>query len=106
MTFVDTNEVVKFARLPSDFLTFSPDLKTAVTEGVNEPENNKLSVRLVDMKTSVVNERILTRANYSWLLDYREGVEGIAARFKWAAGSDGKDRLIYPAEENVVSSGK
>jgi hypothetical protein len=101
MTFVDTNEVRKFPRLPSDFITFSPDLKTAVTEGVNDPEHNKLSVKLIDMKTFAVHERILTRANHLWLLDYTDGTEGIAARFKWERGVDGKDRLIYPAEENV-----
>lgn len=106
MTFVDTNEVRKFPRLPSDFVTFSPDLGTAVTEGVNDPEHNRLSLRLIDMKTFAVNERILTRANYLWLLDYTDGVEGLAARFKWQPGPDGKDRLIYPAEETAGDRGK
>ena len=106
MSFVDRNEVRKFSSLPSDFIGFSPDLKTAVTEGVNEPEHNKLSVRLVDMETSKVKERTLTRTNYLWLLDYTDGVEGIAERFKWERGADGKDHLIYPAEENVKGRGR
>jgi hypothetical protein len=101
MTFVDTNEVRKFPRLPSDFIGLSPDLGTAVTEGMNDPEHNQLSVNLIDMKTFTVYERMLTRANYLWLLDYRDGVEGIAAHFKWERGADGKDRLIYPAVENA-----
>ena len=99
MTFVDRNEVRKYPRLPSAFITFSPDLETAVTEGVNDAEHNKLSLKLVDMKTSAVNERMLTRANYLWLLDYTDGVEGIAARLKWERGADGKDHLIYPPLE-------
>jgi hypothetical protein len=52
------------------------------------------------MKTSTVNERMLTRANHLWLLDYTDGVEGLAARLKWELGADGKDHLIYPAAEN------
>ena len=101
MTFVDRNEVRKYPRLPSDFIAFSPDLETAVTEGLNDAEHNKLSLKLVDMKTSAVNERMLTRANYLWLLDYTESVEGIAARLKWERGADGKDHLSYPAAENA-----
>ena len=106
MTFVDTNEVRKFRRLPSDLIGLSPDLGTAVTEGVNDLEHNKLSVNLIDMKTFAVNERMLTRANYLWLLDYNDGVEGIAAHFKWERAADGKDRLIYPAEENARDRSK
>ena len=53
------------------------------------------------MKTSAVNERMLTRANYLWLLDYTDGVEGIAARLKWERAADGKDHLSYPAAENA-----
>ena len=106
MTFVDRNEVRKFSRLPSDFIGLSPDLKTAVTEGVNEPEHNRLSVKLVDLETSEVKERNLTRENYLWLLDYTAGVEGIAERFKWERGADSKDHLIYPAEESLKGSGK
>jgi hypothetical protein len=104
MAFVDSNEVRKFSRLPSDFIGLSPDLKTAVTEGVNELEHNKLSVKLVDLDTSEVKERTLTRENYLWLLDYTAGVEGIAERFKWERGADGKDHLIYPADESVKRS--
>ena len=100
LVLVDTNEIRKFPRLPSDFISFSPDLKTAVTEGLNEPEQNRLSLKLIDMKTLTVNERILRRADHLWLLDYTDGVEGIATHFKWQPGSDGKDHLIYPAEEN------
>lgn len=99
LSFVDQNDVRKFPRLPSDFIGFSPDLKTAVTEGVNDLEHNKLSIKLVDMETSTVTNRMLTRAKYLWLLDYTDGVEGIADRFKWERGADGKDHLIYPAEE-------
>jgi len=106
MAFVDRNEVRKFLRLPSDFIGLSPDLKTAVTEGVNDLEHNKLSVKLVDLETSEVKERTLTRENYLWLLDYTAGVEGIAKRFKWERGADGKDHLIYPANESLKSSGK
>ena len=106
MSFVDRNEVRKFSRLPSDFIGFSPDLRTAVTEGVNEPELNKLSVKLVDLETSEVKERTLTRENYLWLLDYTAGVEGIAERFKWERGADGKDHLVYPAEENLKEGSK
>jgi len=46
----------------------------------------------------------LTRENYLWLLDYTAGVEGIAERFKWERGADGKDHLIYPADESVKRS--
>ena len=105
MSFVDRNEVRKFSRLPSDFISLSPDFKTAVTEGVNEPENNKLSVRIVDLATGEVNERTLTRANNLWLLDYTNGVEGIAAHFKWERGPDGKDRLVYPVAAKPGESG-
>jgi len=106
MSFVDRNEVRKFSRLPSDFISLSPDFKTAVTEGVNEPENNKLSVRIVDLATGEVNERTLTRANNLWLLDYTNGVEGIAAHFKWERGPDGKDHLTYPVAAKPGDSGK
>jgi len=99
LSFVDRSEVRKFSRLPSDFIGLAPDLKTAVTEGVNEPETNKFSIKLVDLESSTVKERTLTRANYLWLLDYTAGVEAIAERFKWERGADGKDQLIYPAEE-------
>ena len=105
MSFVDRNEVRKFSRLPSDFIGLSPDFKTAVTEGANEPENNKLSVRIVDLETGEVNERTLTRADNLWLLDYTNGVEGIAAHFKWERGPDGKDHLVYPVEETLKGSG-
>ena len=105
MSFVDRNEVRKFSRLPSDFISLSPDFKTAVTEGVNEPEDSKLSVRIVNLETGEVNERTLTRANNLWLLDYTNGVEGIAAHFKWERGPDGKDHLIYPAAESLKGGG-
>jgi hypothetical protein len=99
LSFVDRNEVKKFTRLPSDFIGLSPDLKTAVTEGVNDLEHNKLSIKLVDIETATVRERTLTRAKYLWLLDYTDGVEGIADHFKWERGADGKDHLTYPAED-------
>ena len=63
--------------------------------------NTISSVKLVDLETSEVKERTLTRENYLWLLDYTAGVEGIAERFKWERGADGKDHLIYPADEKA-----
>jgi hypothetical protein len=99
MILLDTNETRKFAPLPSSFIGFSPDLRTAVTEGRNDSEHDQISVNLVDMKTGKVSERVVTRANHLWLLDYTALVEGIAARFKWARDAGGQDQLIYPAEE-------
>ena len=99
MTFLATNETRKFARLPSAFIGFSPDLQTAVTEGRNDPEHDLISINLIDMKTAKVTERTLTRRNHLWLLDYTQRMEGIAAHFKWERGADGKDQLVYPAEE-------
>lgn len=96
---LDTNETRKFAPLPSSFIGLSPDLGTAVTEGRNDPEHNQISVNLVDLKTGKVTERVVTRANYLWLLDYTQRVEGIASRFKWERDAAGQDRLIYPAAE-------
>ena len=58
MILLDTNETRKFAPLPSSFIGFSPDLRTAVTEGRNDPEHDQISVTLVDMKTGRVTERI------------------------------------------------
>jgi hypothetical protein len=99
MILLDTNETRKFAPLPSSFIGFSPDLRTAVTEGRNDPEHGQISVTLVDMKTGRVTERLLSRENHLWLLDYTARAEGIASRFKWERDADGKDQLIYPAEE-------
>jgi hypothetical protein len=99
MIFLDTNETRKFAPLPSSFIGFSPDLLTAVTEGRNDPEHDQISVNLVDMKTGTVTERLVTRETHLWLLDYTSRVEGIASHFKWQRDADGKDQLIYPAEE-------
>jgi hypothetical protein len=99
MTFLETNETRKFPRLPSRFIGFSPDLQTAITEGRNEPERDRLSVNLVDMKTAKVSERLVSRANNLWLLDYTKGVEGIASHFKWERAADGQDQLIYPVAE-------
>jgi len=99
MTFLDTNETRKFSRLPSRFIAFSPDLRTAITEGTNDYEHDRISVNVVDMQTGKVNERILPQAKYLWLLDYTDRAEGIAAHFKWERGADGKDQLAYPAEE-------
>jgi hypothetical protein len=99
MILLDTNETRKFAPLPSSFIGFSPDLRTAVTEGRNDPEHNQISITLVDMQTGKVTERLLLRENHLWLLDYTARVEGIASRFKWERDAGGKDQLIYPAEE-------
>jgi hypothetical protein len=99
MILLDTNETRKFARLPSSFIGISPDLRTAVTEGRNDPERDQISINLVDLKTGTVTERLLTRENHLWLLDYTARVEGIAARFKWERDAGGKDQLVYPAEE-------
>lgn len=105
MTFLDTGETRKFTRLPFSFIGFSPDLQTAVTEGRNELDNDRISINLVDMQTAKVTERVLTRANNLWLLDYTKRVEGIAAKFKWQRGADGKDQLVYPAEEKAKKPG-
>lgn len=99
---VDTNEVRKFRRLPSDFITISPDLSTVVTEGINDLEHDMLSLRLIDLKTSAVSERVLARSDYLWLLDYTSGVEGIGERFKWERNT-GQDRLLYPAAAKNTS---
>jgi hypothetical protein len=98
---VDTNEVRKFPKLPSDFITISPDLSIAVTEGTNDPEHNRLSINLIDMKTSVVSERVVARSDNLWLLDYTSGVEGIGERFRWE-GQEGQYSLIYPAPLKIV----
>ena len=99
MTFLDTHETRRFARLPSQFIAFSPDLRTAVTEGTNDYEHDRISVNVVDMQSGKITERILQRANYLWLLDYTNRAEGIAAHFKWERGAGGKDQLVYPVEE-------
>jgi hypothetical protein len=44
MTFLETNETIKFPRLPSRFIGLSPDLRTAITEGRNDPERDQLSI--------------------------------------------------------------
>jgi hypothetical protein len=81
-------------------------LRTAVTEGVNDLETDTISVMLVDMKTSAVSERRLTRTKNLWLTNYTEGVEGIAVHLKWERGADGLDHLIYPAEESAKGRAK
>jgi len=101
LVLVDTNEVRKFPRLPSDFITISPDLSVGVTEGINDPEHDRLSIRLIDLKTFVVSERVISRSDNLWLLDYTNGVEGIGERFRWERNG-GQYRLIYPAQQNVA----
>ena len=106
MTMAETNETRKLPRLPEEFITLSPDLRTAVTNGLDEPEQNRISIKLVDLETFKVEDRALNRSDNLWLLDYTNGIEGIATHFKWEHAADAKDKLVYPAAQTNKNAGR
>lgn len=94
---VKTGEIKKLAmpELELDLIGISPDLQTVVAESPDQVDQNAISLVLIDTATGKTTPRILNKITHAWLLDRREGVEAVAAKFKWQRRSN-KDQLVFP----------